>query len=167
KPGLATQDINMPMRNEGLSLVEVTVKAGENPAHRIIRNVIANKDNNDRQRLGSYEYETYNKVEFDLTRIPKEMREKKMLKKVKFVFDNVDSTFSDEKPSLPFFIIESISDFYYNKSPLRKKEVVRASKITGLENSSISQVMGDMYQNINIYGNNLLIFNKQFASPVS
>lgn len=164
---LSDQEINMPLVNEGLALEEVTVKAGENPAHRIIRNVIANKIINNRDKLEAYEYETYNKIEFDLTRIPKEMQEKKALKPIRFVFDNVDSTFSGEKPSLPFFMIENISDFYFLKDPKRKREVVRASKITGIENTSISQVMGDMYQNINIYDNNILIFNKQFASPIS
>lgn len=166
-PDLQVQEINMPMKNEGLSLEEVTVKAGENPAHRIIRNVIANKPKNNRDKLEAYEYETYNKIEFDLTRIPKDMREKKVLKPIAFVFDNVDSSFSGEKPSLPFFMIENISDFYFQKNPKRKREIVRASKITGIENTSISSVMGDMYQNINIYDNNILVFNKQFASPIS
>lgn len=76
-PTLLVQEINMPMKNEGLALEEVTVKAGENPAHRIIRNVIANKPKNNRDKLEAYEYETYNKIEFDLTRIPKDMRDKK------------------------------------------------------------------------------------------
>ncbi len=164
---LEIQELNIPMQNEGVALEEVMIKAGENPAHRIIRNVIAAKEKNNRDKLEAYEYETYNKVEFDLNRIPKEMRDRKVLKSIKFVFDNVDSSFSDEKPSLPFFMIESISDFYFKKTPKRKREVVKASKITGIENSSISQVMGDMYQNINIYDNNLLVFNKQFASPIS
>lgn len=164
---LSDQEINMPMVNEGVSLDEVTVKAGENPAHRIIRNVIANKDKNDRENLEAYEYEAYNKLEFDLTRIPKDMREKKAFKPIKFVFDNVDSINSGEKPSLPFFMVENISDLYYLKSPRRKREVVKATKVTGIENASISSVMGDMYQNINVYGNNILVFNKQFASPIS
>jgi hypothetical protein len=166
-PNLTVQEINMPMKNEGLALEEITVKAGENPAHRIIRNVIANKEKNNRDKLDAYEYETYNKIEFDMTRIPKEIREAKVLKPIQFVFDNMDSTYSDEKPSLPFFMIENISDFYYQKNPKRKREIVRASKITGLENPSISQVMGDMYQNINIYDNNILVFNKQLPSPIS
>ncbi len=95
------------------------------------------------------------------------MRNKKLLKPISFVFDNVDSTFSGEKPSLPFFIIESLSQFYYKSNPKRKKEIVLASKITGLENASVSQVLGDMYQNINVYDNNIIIFSKQIPSPIS
>jgi hypothetical protein len=165
---LAMQEINFPMANEGgVALEEITVKAGENPAHRIIRNAVNVKGKNDKDNLRSYEYEAYNKIEFDLNRIPKEMRNKKILKPIAFVFDNVDSSFSGEKPSLPFFIIENLSRIYYKKEPRRKKEVVIASKITGMENASVSQVLGDMYQNVNIYDNNILVFNKQLPSPLS
>jgi hypothetical protein len=165
---LAVQEINFPLANEGgVALEEITVKAGENPAHRIIRNAVRVKGKNDKDNLQSYEYEAYNKIEFDLNRIPKEMRNKKILKPIAFVFDNVDSSFSGEKPSLPFFIIENLSRIYYKKEPRRKKEVVIASKITGMENASVSQVLGDMYQNVNIYDNNILVFNKQLPSPLS
>jgi len=162
-----TQIINMPMVLEGVNLLEVVVKAGENPAHRIIRNVIANKQFNNKRKLDAYQYETYNKVEFDLNRIPKEMREKKIFKPIKFVFDNVDSLNSGEKPSLPIFITEAISDMYYRSNPNLKKEVIRASKVTGIENTSVTSVMGDMYQNINIYDNHILVFGKDFVSPIS
>ncbi len=161
------QEINLPLFIEGVNLMEVTIKAGENPAHRIIKNAIAQKPVNDRLRLNAYQYETYNKIEFDLNRIPKEMREKKIFKPIQFVFENVDSLNSGEKPSLPIFIIESISDFYYRTNPKLKKEVIKASKVIGIENSSVSSIMGDMYQNINIYDNSILVFGKQFTSPIS
>jgi hypothetical protein len=161
------QVINMPMVLEGVNLLEVVVKAGENPAHRIIRNVIANKEFNNKRKLDAYQYETYNKVEFDLNRIPKEMQERKVFKPIKFVFDNVDSLNSGEKPSLPIFITEAISDIYFRSNPTLKKEVIKANKITGIENTSITSVMGDMYQNINIYDNNILVFGKDFVSPIS
>lgn len=165
--GLKDQELNFPLQDEGVALEEVVINAGENPAHRIVRNAIRNKPVNNRNNLRAFEYEAYNKIEFDLTRIPKEMRNKKVLKPIAFVFDNVDSSFSGEKPSLPFFIIESLSNIYYKSNPQRKKEVVVASKITGLENSSVSQVLGDMYQNVNVYDNNVIIANKQMPSPIS
>lgn len=161
------QEINVPMVNEGVQLIEVVVHAGENPANRIIRNVIAHKEKNNKKKLEAYQYEAYNKVEFDLNRIPKEVREKKIFKPIQFVFDNVDSVNSGEKPSLPIFITEAISDVYFRNDPRLKKEVIRANKITGIENTSVTQVMGDMYQNINIYDNNLIVFDKDFVSPIS
>ena len=129
--------------------------------------MIANKPFNNKRKLEAYQYESYNKVEFDLSRIPKEMREKKIFKPIQFVFDNVDSINSGEKPSLPIFITESLSELYYRSNPSLRKEIIKASKVTGIENTSISAIMGDMYQNINIYDNNILVFGKDFASPIS
>ena len=162
-----SQIINFPLSPEGYNLNEIVIKAGENPAHRIIRNVIANKPINNKRKLDAYQYESYNKVEFDLSRIPKEMREKKIFKPIQFVFDNVDSVNSGEKPSLPIFITESLSELYYRSNPNLKKEIIKASKVTGIENTSITSIMGDMYQNINIYDNNILVFGKGFTSPIS
>jgi hypothetical protein len=162
-----TQLVNFPLVAEGYNLGEVVINPGENPAHRIIRNVIANKPFNNKRKLEAYQYESYNKVEFDLSRIPKEMREKKIFKPIQFVFDNVDSINSGEKPSLPIFITESLSELYYRSNPSLRKEIIKASKVTGIENTSISAIMGDMYQNINIYDNNTLVFGKDFASPIS
>lgn len=162
-----SQLVNFPLLAEGFNLGEVVINPGENPAHRIIRNVIANKQYNNKRKLEAYQYESYNKVEFDLSRIPKEMREKKVFKPIQFVFDNVDSINSGEKPSLPIFITESLSELYYRSNPSLRKEIIKASKVTGIENTSISAIMGDMYQNINIYDNSILVFGKDFASPIS
>lgn len=164
-----SQVINIPFYalQEGISLNEVVVKAGENPAHRIIRLAIAHKAMNDKARLKSYEYEVYNKIEFDLNNIPKKLKDNKAFKPIKFIFNNMDSANSAEKPSLPLFMVETVSDLYYRSSPKSKKEVIKASKISGIQNQSISQVMGDMYQNINIYDNDVIIFGKDFKSPVA
>lgn len=153
---------------EGLSLNEVVIKAGENPAFRIVRAAIAHKKSNDKNHLGSYQYEVYNKIEFDLNNIPKKLRNHKAFKPIKFIFNNMDSVNSAEKPSLPLFMIETISDFYYRSAPTKaKKEIVKGSKISGVQNASISQVMGDMYQNVDIYGNEIIIFGKDFKSPLA
>ncbi len=161
------QVLNLPMFEEKLESQIVEVNAGENPAHRILRQVDRRKEFNDKNKLKGYEYEAYNKVEFDFTRISKEMRENKLFKPLNFIFNNIDSVYSDEKPSLPIFMIENISNLYYRKDPKHKKEVIIATKITGVENNSISQIMGDMYQNLNIYDKHIMLFNKQFSGPIA
>jgi hypothetical protein len=80
----ATQEMNIPM-SQGVELMTVVVKAGENPAWRILRKIIANKDRNDRKKLDYYQYELYNKVEFDLNNINKAT--KQLLKPFSFVFN--------------------------------------------------------------------------------
>ncbi len=164
-----TQIVNVPLEQmeEGISLQEVVINPGENPAHRIIRAVIAHKVSNNKRKLGAYEYEVYNKLEFDLNNIPKNLKDKKAFKPIKFVFDNVDSSNSGEKPFLPLFMVETLSEYYYRDNPKSKKEIIKASKLTGVENPSISQVMGDMYQNVNVYDNDIVVFGKDFKSPIA
>lgn len=40
---LNKQEVNFPMSTEGVALDEVVIKAGDNPAHRIIRNCVKTK----------------------------------------------------------------------------------------------------------------------------
>ncbi|MDQ3046640.1 MAG: DUF5686 and carboxypeptidase regulatory-like domain-containing protein [Bacteroidota bacterium] len=160
------QEMNIGL-SQGVELKEIEVRPGENPAHRILRKIIANKDKNDREKLDAYEYEVYNKVEFDLNNISEDFKNKKLLKPFSFIFDNIDSTNAKEKPYLPVFMTESLSDFFYRKSPRTRNEYIKASKVAGVENSSVSQFMGDMYQNVNVYENTIIVFGKNFISPIS
>ncbi len=162
-----TQTLNLELERKAFSLTTIEVKPGENPAHRILRNVIANKNKNDKNRLASYEYEVYNKIEFDLNNIPEEFKKQKLLRPVKFIFDNIDSTDVKQKPYLPLFMTESLSNYYYKRNPRYKKEIIKASKVAGLEDASVAQFTGDMYQNVDIYDNTVLVFSKNFTSPIS
>lgn len=161
-----TQEINIGL-SQGIELAAIEVRPGENPAHRILRKIIANKDKNDREKYDYYEYEVYNKVEFDLNNLSEDFQNKKLLKPFSFIFDNIDSSNTKEKPYLPVFMTESLSDFYYRKNPKTRNEKIKASKVAGVENASVSQFMGDMYQNVNIYDNTILVFGKNFISPIS
>lgn len=163
----AVQTINIQLQPNVVSLEVVEIRPGENPAHRIVKAVVANKDKNDREKLDAYQYEVYNKIEFDLNNIPDDFKNRKVFKPVEFIFDNIDSTNKNEKPFLPLFMTESLSDYYYKRDPKNKKEIIKASKVAGVENASISQFMGEMYQQVNIYDNNILVFGKNFVSPIS
>jgi hypothetical protein len=162
----ASQEINIGL-SQGVTLAAVEIRPGENPAHRILRKIIANKDKNDREKLDAYEYEVYNKVEFDLNNISEDFKNRKLLKPFSFIFDNIDSSNAKEKPYLPLFMTESLSDFYYRRNPKTRNEKIKASKVAGVQNESVSQFMGDMYQNVNIYENTILVFGKNFISPIS
>lgn len=152
---------------QGLELATIEILPGENPAHRILKKIIANKDINDIEKLTAYEYEAYNKIEFDLNNISDDFKNKKLLKPFSFIFDNIDSSNAKEKPYLPIFMTESISDFYFRKNPKIRNETIKASKLAGLEDASVSQFMGEMYQKVNIYDNNIIVFGKNFTSPIS
>jgi hypothetical protein len=162
-----TQVINFSLSVNRMQLNEVVIKAGENPAHILLRKIIENKQKNDKENIDEYNYEAYNKMEFDLSNLTDEFKNKKAFKPVAFIFKNIDSSETNKKPFLPIFVSESISDVYYRKSPTEKKEVIKASKVSGVESGAINQFMGDMYQNINLYENYIMIFKKGFVSPIS
>ncbi|MFZ6053410.1 DUF5686 and carboxypeptidase-like regulatory domain-containing protein [Halocola ammonii] len=161
------QVINFELSSGSVSLQEAVVDGSEkeNPADRIVRRIVDNRDINNREKLDAYEYELYNKVEFDLNNITEEFQNRKIFKPFDFVFNNIDTT--EEKAYLPIFMTETISNFYYRRSPKTEKEVIHGTKVSGIENNSVSQFLGDMYQNVNIYENNIIVFGKSFVSPIS
>lgn len=162
-----TQTLDFALRANKFDLPEVTINAGENPAIILLRKVLENKPKNDRDRLGAYEYESYNKIEFDVNKISEKFTKRKIFRPFKFVMDYMDSTETNQPPFLPVFLTETVSDVYYRKNPIQKKEIIKASKISGVENKTISQYLGDLYANINIYDPYIYLFSKGFVSPIS
>jgi len=160
------QVIDIALDPSKVQLAEVVIKPSEeNPAFTILRRVVQHKPVNNREKLEAYQYDAYNKIEFDLNNITEEFTERKLFQPFAFIFDNIDST--DAKPYLPIFITESISDVYYRQKPRARREYIRGTKVSGIENESVSQFMGDMYQNVNIYDNYLVLFGKNFISPIA
>lgn len=147
------------------ALPEVTVRPTENPAHVILENVINYKKANNREKLDAYQYEVYNKLEFDINNMSEKFMNKKLFKKFDFIFDNIDTT--QEKDYLPVFITESLSDLYYRRKPKAEREYIKASRVSGVSNQSVAQFTGDMYQQVNLYENFVEIFGKNFISPIA
>jgi hypothetical protein len=162
-----TMVINFELTPAAVSTGEVVIKPkeGVNPAIALVKNILRNKDINNKEKLMAYEYEVYNKVEFDLNNISGKFQDRKIFKPFDFVFEGVDTT--QEKPYLPVFMTESLSDYYFRRNPKITKEVIKATKVSGVENESVNQFLGDMYQNTNVYDNELIVFGKTFTSPIS
>lgn len=163
------QVLDFGLKPSGIALHEITVvadKKAKDPAVEIMKKVVRNKAANNREKLEAYEYNTYNKIEFDMNNIDEDFKNRRVMRPFSFVFDNMDST-SEEKPFLPIFLTESFSRYYYRKNPKSSKEVIEATKVAGIKNESVSQFMGDMYQQTNVYENYISAFGKSFVSPLS
>jgi hypothetical protein len=161
-----SKEINFALTDENTTgVVVIRPKDEPNPAIALMKKVIENKKINNREKLDAYEYEAYNKVEFDLNNISAAIADKKLLKPFEFIFEGIDTT--QEKPYLPVFMTESLSDFYYRRNPKISKEIIKGTRVSGVENQSVNQFLGDMYQNVNIYDNEIVVFSKSFTSPIS
>jgi hypothetical protein len=165
------QTINFQLSENVVNLQEVVIHAGENPAFEIMRNVISNKNNNDKRKLIAYEHDTYTKVEIDVDNISDELRDKTFMKKIARVMDSVERIAGDDgKPILPLLISESISKVYYRDNPRLKKEFLEKTKISGVgmeDGTMIQQLVGSSFQEYNFYQNWLNILTKEFVSPVA
>jgi len=162
-----SQELDVKLEANTITLKEIIIKPGENPAHRIIKNVIESKNRNDIEKLDAYQYEVYSKYEVDINNINDKFKKRKLMKPFDFIFHNIDSTSKNEKPYLPMFISETVSDYSFRKNPKARKEVIKATKVAGVQDASVSQAMGNMNYYTNIYDNAFLLFGKKFASPIS
>jgi hypothetical protein len=166
-----SQNLNIEMIEGGSELKTVTVRAGINPALRIINNARKNRDKNNQENLKAYQYDSYNKVDISLNNVSDEMKNRTMFKPIKGLFDTAFQMKNEEgKYILPLFINETFSQYYYNKIPSKNKEVMIASSTTGIgvgDKSFITDLMGTSLQNFNFNENFVRILGKDFISPLS
>lgn len=143
----------------------------ENPAFRILREVVNNKNVNDKRKLDGYEYETYNRTSIFVNNISDELRQKKVMQQVAGVLDSMKSLKDAEgKAMIPVLMSETISDYYFRRNPTISKEIIKAVKVEGIgmdDGSLLSQVLGSTFQEYNFYENYMPILEKDFISPIS
>lgn len=161
-----TVDIVIQM-DRGKYAQEVVVKRKIDRGLLLWKKIVRKKPLNDRSRLNNYSYELYNKLELDLNQIKfDKLKEWRLLRPFKSLIEqNVDT--SEGPAFLPVYLTETISDFYYQKSPRVTREVIKGSKTMGIDNESVSKLLGGTDQNVNVYYNFIPVFDKQFVSPIS
>ena len=165
------QDISIKLKSELVNLNEVVVLSGENPAWAIIREVVKNKKQYDKRSLDSYEYQSYNRIEFDIDNISTKLSKRKMFSDI---WEGIDSASLEKNIKgnaiLPIFLSESVSRYYVKNSPFARREEVLKTKVTGVaveDGSMISQLVGTAYQDFNFYQNWLRFLEKEFVSPIA
>ena len=173
-----SQVINFELETNAVILDEATViskkkryRNKNNPAVGLIKKIVKNKNLNRKEHLDYYQYDKYEKIEFDLNNITEKFRKKKVFNKFQFIFNYIDTAEINGKPYLPIFIKETTSDVYYRKSPKSEKEYVNGVKMIGLhdylDNAGVGFMIDNMYQDIDIYDNNISLLTNQFISPIS
>jgi len=148
--------------NEG-----ATVRIKVNKGLLVWRKIVQHKPENDRYRFDNFSYELYNKLELDLKNINFEKFGKfKPLKPISdLINQNIDT--SEGLKYLPTYLTEALSDYYYQKTPKKRREIIKAANTNGINNSSMIKLLGGMDQVVNVYNNFIPVFDKQFISPIS
>lgn len=164
---IVQSSLKIEMTRGSVTMRDFVVSVDKNPALKLIKKTIARKGLNNYDKAENYRYEVYNKIELDFNKIPKKaFTAQTFLKDFSFIQDFIDTT-SEEKPFLPMFLTETISDYYYQRKPKRTHEIIKGTRMSGYENKSVQKLLGGMYQNINVYDNSIPIFSVQFVSPLA
>jgi len=162
------KNLNYKLALENLNTNEgVTVKTKFNKGDRWWKQVVKYKAQNNPYNYALYNCEIYNKLELDLNNVNRNSFSKiPFLKNFSFILNNIDSI-TEDKPFLPFLMTETISDYYFSKSPNKTKEIIKASQAHGIKSEQIMQIITNVNQNINIYNNYIKLLGKEFISPIS
>ncbi|NRA93670.1 MAG: carboxypeptidase-like regulatory domain-containing protein, partial [Psychroserpens sp.] len=168
-------DLRFVLKEEAAALDEVVIitgkqskKASENPAIRILKKIWERRRQNGLKQFKQYEYDKYEKVEFDLNTIDSALIKSKLFKGMEFVFEEVDTSSVTGKTYLPIFINEAVSKVYGNNELSKVKEDLRGNKNSGFSNNQvIIDFIDDLYADFNVYDNYLKFFDKSFVSPLS
>lgn len=152
------EDLKIFLKKIPYELREVVVLPGINPAHRIIKNVVSNRDLNDPEKMKSFSYTSYEKVIFTLDLDSLRMLDTLTLDtgslEVRRFFDRQD-----------IFIAESVTErkFLY---PERNSEKVIATRVSGMKDPLFVFLVSQI-QSTSFYNELINIGRSEYINPIS
>ena len=154
--GKQTQ-LNILLQTEEQQLQDVTVFAGENPAHRIIREAVKHGDENDPEKLNSYSFNAYNKYVFTADADNAKLGKDRKNDSAKQMFEYLKGNY--------LMIMESMIETDF-RAPGLKKEFVKATKVSGLKDPSFTLASSQL-QPFAFYTNSITLVDLDYLNPIS
>ncbi len=142
-----------------------------NPAVDLIRQVIDNKAKNRMEAYSFATYEKYEKLQVSVDKKTSKLGNNKLLKPYHFLVENGDTTKLEGRTLSPVYLEETLSDVYYRKEPEKTKTVILGKRKTDFgeffDMQGISMYLNRLYQEFNVYDNNISVFTNLFLSPIA
>lgn len=156
-----------------LDAIEVGAKQkynNKNPAVELIREVIRHKKYNRLTNQPKLSFKQYDKLQLGIVN-PSE-KYSHGLGGMGFFFKNIDTLSSPGNKLLTVFMQEQISDVYTQNPPKSYKKIINTSKQTEFDeryvnNHNIQTYMDFLFQEIELYDDNVFLINKLFLSPIA
>ncbi|MBX2901214.1 MAG: carboxypeptidase-like regulatory domain-containing protein [Cyclobacteriaceae bacterium] len=130
-------------------LKELLITAGENPAHKIIRKAIANRQRNDPENIASFSYKAYHKFYATLAGTPKP----DTAQQISFLKNS------------HFFVSETVSERKYVK-PNLNKETITGNRMSGVKDPFFAVLATD-FQPFTFYKEYIPLLDKMYRNPIS
>lgn len=147
--------VNITLPEEEVTLDEVVISSKENPANRIIRNAIANKNKNT-DKFAEYTADFYSRGLFKVKNLPKKF----LGQDIGDMGGGLDSTRTGI-----VYLSETVSKIAFQKKPQHFKEHIIASKVSGQDNGiSFNQAEN---VNFNFYENSFDLADVNVISPIA
>lgn len=175
KPG-RTQTIDVELSPATQVLQEVVIKPEKykkknNPARELIEEVIAHRADNHIENLRTYQDEQYEKIFFGLSNLGDKIEQRRMMRQVRFVLENRDTSKFEGLSVVPMYLQENVSDCYRRSDPKRKRTYVKASQSVQfpgtVDEKGMNQSLQYLYEEIDIYDNYITLLTDQFLSPIA
>lgn len=142
-----------------------------NPAVELIRTAISKKDENDILRNGTFQSQYYEKINVGVSRVPRFLTHNFILKPFRFVFDNYDTITYPGHKNLTIYMEENWVDYAFHSPKNLSKKRIHHQKKVSLDPNYINEEgtvaqLKHLYQDVNIYDNNLILVTNNFLSPI-
>ena len=164
-------ELSIELEPDIIALNEVIVRPGENPAWKVMRKVVANKEKYEPKNLEASEVESYTKIEGYIDKMNAVWENRKIIQKIVATVDSIAPLRNKKgQKMIPVFFSESLSQVYKRFSPELIKEEVLNSNIQGIlvgENSIAQQFVGSAFQEYDFSDDWMQLFGKQFVSPIA
>lgn len=164
-----SQAIDFQLSFDDVQLGEVIINPGENPADVLYKQMVSVKDRHNIRNYNTMQYEAYTKYEVDLDNVNEKSFDKNLfLSQFPMMKGYLDTVSEKGTAILPMFLIENISDNYSTTNPDRAIEKMKGVKMSGIEKQDfLTELLGNVNQNVNIYENMITVLGKSFVSPVA
>ncbi|MEI7981112.1 MAG: DUF5686 family protein [Bacteroidota bacterium] len=185
--GTRTENILISLTRKDIDLAEVEILPGINPAHRIIRNAIENRDINDPEKVETFSYTAYDKTVFTLdsdttlkgdfsalidTSMLKNFKEMEVGFSIKPDSVKVDSVVKDSSSLMLeklisrqyLFLMENVTKRKF-MAPDKNYNQVIATKMSGFKDP-ILVFLATQIQSFSFYKPFITIFQKEYVNPI-
>ena len=174
------QALTIRLEEDSQSLKEVSITTAKhgpyrnknNPAVTLIQNVIDHKERNRMENFPQLTYRQYDRLKVSLSNLGSNYQKKKIFRNYQYLFQTQDSSRIGGKLLLPIYLQEKLSQKYQLKNPDQEKTVLLANKQVNfdsliIDNKGLATYLERMYEDVNLYDNNILIATTQFLSPIA
>ncbi len=160
---------NIELQGAVINKKKKRLKKKENPAYAILQKVWEKNKNNGLERVPHFDYNEYEKLQFDISNVDSAFMKKKIFKDMEFVFERVDTSSINGKTYLPAFLNESIYRVSGTNTPSKRiRKQLLANKTSGFEsNEIVAQTTKSLFKDFNIYDSRLNFLDIKFVSPIA